>query len=368
MTASKRLAVLVASLAQGGIGKIRLHLMHEFLEQGMEVDLLEADDESPYAARIDPRVHVVRLPTSHAITGVPALVRYLRQRRPDAMLTQRIRVNVLALRARRLARAETAVYSTLNTNLSAQFASLAPGKARRQLAKLRRYYPLNDGLIAVSHGVARDAASLIGIPADSIRVIYNPVVTPRLFSLASEPLEHAWFDDAQTPVILGVGRLEPQKNFASLIEAFAIVRRQRPCRLVILGEGKLRGALAEQVRGLGLEADVELPGFVDNPYKYMSRASLFALSSSWEGIANSLVEALALGTPAVATDCPDGPAEVLDHGRYGPLVPVNDAAALADAMLRTLAEPLPQAGLREAAERFDAVSNARRYLEAMRLT
>lgn len=367
MTANKRLAVLVASLAQGGIGKTRLHLMDAFLELGIDVDLLVADDKSPYARRIDPRVHVVRLSTTHAITGVPAIARYLRQRRPDAMLTQRIRVNVAALRARRLAGSTVPMYSTFNTNLSAQFASLPPAKARRQLAKLRRYYPQNDGLIAVSHGVARDSAQLLGIPRERIDVIYDPVVTPELYALADEPLEHSWFGDHEVPVILGVGRLEPQKNFSSLITAFARVRHQRPCRLVILGEGKLRSSLENQVRDLGLADDVHLPGFVDNPYKYMKHAHLFVLSSSWEGLGDSLVEALALGTPAVSTACPDGPEEVLDGGRYGRLVPVNDAEALADAMLATLAEPLPAEDLRRAAERFDARDNARRYLEVMQL-
>jgi glycosyltransferase involved in cell wall biosynthesis len=367
MPDKKRLAVFVASLAQGGIGKMRLHLIQQFLDLGVDVDLLVADADSPYMHRVDPRVHVVGLPTSHAITSVPAIARYLRQRRPDAMLTQRIRVNVAALRGRWLARMDTPIFSTFNTNLSAQFASLPEPKARRQLATLRRYYPRNDGLMAVSRGVAADAASLLGVPTDSIPVVYNPVVTPSLAEQAAEPLRDPWFEDPRIPVLLGVGRLEPQKNFANLIDAFAQVRQRRECRLVVLGEGKLRAELTSRIRDLGVEDDVRLPGFVTNPYQYMRQASLYVLSSSWEGLPNALMESMAVGTPVVATNCPNGPDEILEGGKHGRLVPVNDSGALAAAINATLDAPPDPDDLRRAARRFEAGTNARRYLEIMKL-
>lgn len=367
MAQRKRLAVLVASLAHGGIGKMRVHLINEFIRQGVDVDLLVADAASPYMGKLDPAVRVFELPTSHAITSIPGLYRYLRRRAPDAMLTQRIRVNVAALRARWLARSRVPIYVTLNTNLSAQLESMAPRKRARQLEKLRRYYPRNDGLIAVSRGVAEDAAALIGIDAARIHPIANPVVTPALFEAAAQPAGHEWLDDRTTPVILAVGRLEPQKDFDTLLRAFAGLRRERRARLIILGEGKLRQPLQALAAELGVAEAVSMPGFVDNPAAYMARSELFVLSSRWEGSPNSLTEAVALGTPVVATDCPNGPVEILENGRYGPLVEMGDVAGMTAAMKATLDAPLDRDFLRQAGERYTVERSARRYLEAMDL-
>lgn len=363
----KRLAVLLADLAKGGIGKMRVHLANEFARRGVSVDLLVARTDSPYLAAVQGDVRVVDVGTSHAVFAVPRLAIYLRRERPDVVLTQRIRVNVAALRARRLAMLAVPVWTTLNTNQSAQLASLRPAKARRHLALLRRWYPRNDGLIAISNGVAEDAARLIDVPRGRIETIYNPTVMPDLAARAAASLDHPWFAPGQPPVVLGAGRLDPQKDFATLIDAFGRVRAQLPCRLVILGEGRLRGELEAQVRDLGLVADVQLPGFVDNPYAWMSRAALFAFSSRWEGFGNALAEALACGTPVVSTDCPDGPREILEGGRVGRLVPVGDAAALAEAVVATLASPPPAEVLKAAAGRFTLAASAARYLEVMGL-
>lgn len=367
MSDKRRLAVLVASLAHGGIGKMRVHLINEFIRQGVDVDLLVAEADSPYMGRLDASVRVFNLGTSHAWTSVPGIARYLRRERPDAMLTQRIRVNVAALRARRLARSTVPVYVTLNTNLSAQLDSMPAGKRARQLAKLCRYYPRNDGLIAVSRGVAEDAAALIGIDRGRIQSIANPVVTPALFEAARQDPGHAWFGGGEAPVVVSVGRLEPQKDFETLLRAFARLHGDCPARLIILGEGKQRDMLAGLAAELGIAGAVDMPGFVDNPHAYMARARLFVLSSRWEGSPNGLTEAVALGTPVVATSCPNGPSEILEDGRYGELVPVGDVEALAGAMQRTLDAPLSAEVLRRAGERYSAENSARHYLAAMGL-
>jgi glycosyltransferase involved in cell wall biosynthesis len=193
------------------------------------------------------------------------------------------------------------------------------------------------------------------------------VVTPELYRLAEEPLDHPWFAPGQPPVILGVGRLEPQKDFATLLRAFSTVHADRPCRLVILGEGGQRRELQALAAELGIAADLAMPGFVTNPYAYLRHASLFAFSSRWEGFGNALVEALAVGTPVVSTDCPDGPSEILEGGRFGPLVPVGDHAALADAMRLVLDGPPAPDQLRAAAQRYTQEVSATAYLEAMGL-
>ncbi len=362
------LAVLVASLAQGGVGKMRTHLINRFSELGHRVDLLLGDPRSPYMDKLHPKVRVIDLGTSNAITGVPALARYLWREKPEVMLTQRIRVNVLALRARNLIRSDTRVYVTSNTNITSQLDSLRPDKRAKQTRLLRKYYTQNDGIMAVSRGVAEDTAAIIGIPAERIRVIHNPVITPELDRLAAIPPEHPWFAAGEeTPVLLGVGRLEPQKDFPNLIRAFARVRQSRPCRLMILGEGHLRPELQALADSLGVGEHLAMPGFMKNPYQYMRAASLFVLSSRWEGSPNGLTEALAVGTPVVATDCPNGPNEILQQGRLGPLVPMGDSEALAEAVLTTLAAPPTAEFLREGVARYSVENSAREYLEAMGL-
>jgi glycosyltransferase involved in cell wall biosynthesis len=169
------------------------------------------------------------------------------------------------------------------------------------------------------------------------------------------------------PVLLAAGRFTRQKDFATLLDAFAILVKQKDCRLIILGEGKLRGELERHITRLGLEARVSLPGFAGNPYAYMSRCDMFVLSSLWEGSPNVLKEALALGLPVVATDCPSGPKEILQNGRFGPLVPMGDAQAMAAAMLATLNHPLPAAVLQEAVRDYTLEASTRGYLRAMQL-
>jgi glycosyltransferase involved in cell wall biosynthesis len=365
---SNRLAVLVASLAQGGVGKMRTHLINRFSELGYQVDLLVGDPESPYMDRLHPEVRVIDLGTSNAITGVPALARYLWREKPGTLLTQRIRVNVLALRARQLARSKTKVFVTSNTNISSQLESMRPDKREKQLALLRKYYPRNDGIMAVSLGVAEDTAKIIGIPLEKIRVIHNPVVTPELETLAAIRPDHPWFAPGEeTPVFLGIGRLEPQKDFPNLIRAFALVRQTLPSRLMILGEGALRPSLQALADELGVGQDLAMPGFVKNPYQYMRAAQVFVLSSRWEGSPNGLTEALAVGTPVVATNCPNGPYEILQAGKYGLLVPMSDPKALADAMLETLRDPHDSDYLRNGVARYSVNNSAREYLAAMGL-
>jgi glycosyltransferase involved in cell wall biosynthesis len=193
-------------------------------------------------------------------------------------------------------------------------------------------YPLADGIVTVSRGVAEDLAAYAGIPLERIRVIYNPVVSEGLLQAARQPIRHPLFVDNQCPLILGAGRLTEQKDFFTLIKAFDIVRRKIPSRLVILGDGEERSNLENLIRSRGLQDMVDLPGFEINPFAFMKRASVFVLSSKWEGLPNVLIQALICGCPVVSTDCLSGPAEILKGGEYGHLVPVGDVEAIAVAI------------------------------------
>jgi glycosyltransferase involved in cell wall biosynthesis len=182
--------------------------------------------------------------------------------------------------------------------------------------------------------------------------------------MAEAPSPHPWFTES-LPVIVGAGRLTPEKDFPTLIRAFARFRKTQPARLIIVGEGPLEAPLRELTVSLGIAEDVDFPGFTPNPFAYMQRAALFVMSSAWEGSGNVLVEALALGVPSVSTDCPFGPRETLADGRYGSLVPVGDDVALAEAMQKTLAHPHSKDFLKEAVRDFQIDYSARRYLEVL---
>jgi glycosyltransferase involved in cell wall biosynthesis len=363
-------AVLVSEFGKGGMGKMRIQLINQLVAKGLTVHLLYAKDFSEHSqGDLDPRVRVFRLRTTNAITGVPQLADYLRRFRPRALLTQRLRVNVLAHRARALARVPVRLYATINTHVSRALESQSAGRRRSRLRQIRGYFPKNDGLIAVSRGVAEDFAGLIGWPADAIDVAPNPVIKPELDALAREAVDHPWFQPGEPPVILGVGRLTTQKFFPDLIQAFARLRQHHEARLVILGKGPQREVIQEAARAAGIEADFDLPGFTNNPYAFMARSRMFVLSSGWEGSPNVLVEAMAVGTPVVATNCPSGPEEILEGGRLAPLVPVGEPQALAEAMERVWNNPPDAEVLRASArERYSPQRSAEAFMRAMELT
>jgi glycosyltransferase involved in cell wall biosynthesis len=330
--AAKRLAIFVPGLYGGGAERAMLKLARGIVMRGYAVDLVLARVEGPYLAEVPESVRLVDLKARRVLTSLPALVRYLRREQPAALLSV-LHANVVALWARRLAGVPTRVVVSERNTLSYEARHYASDLRMRLAPQLnRRFYPWADAIVAVSKGVADDLAQVARIPRECIRVIYNPIVTPELREKAQAPLEHPWFVPGEPPVILATGRLSAQKDFPTLIQAFARVRQTRPARLLILGEGEERPALEAQAKQLGLERDVSLPGFVVNPYPYMAWAGVFVLSSRWEGLPSVLIEALYCGAPAISTDCPSGPREILADGKYGQLVPVGDVNALARAI------------------------------------
>ena len=328
------------------------------------VDLVLARAEGPFLAEVPGSVRLVDLKASRVLTSLPALVRYLRRERPAALLSV-LHANLVALWARRLAGVPTRVVVSERNTLSCEARHFASDLRIRLMPQLiKRFYVWADGVVAVSKGVADDLTQITRIPRERIRVIYNPIVTPELREKAQAPLEHPWFRPSEPPVILEVGRLSAQKDFPALIQAFAQVRRTRPARLLILGEGEERHALEAQVKELDLKQDVSLPGFVANPCPYMSRAGVFVLSSRWEGLPGVLIEALYCGAALVATDCPSGPREILCDGKYGQLVPVGDGNALAQAIEIALTDgrPVPK---QESWRRFELDAVVGQYLDVL---
>ncbi|MCP4690385.1 MAG: glycosyltransferase, partial [Desulfobacterales bacterium] len=329
-----RVAFFIAALSTGGVGKTTLHLTREFVNRGIGVDLLLGKAAGPLLDKVAPGVRVFELETTHAVFSLPGLIRYLRRRRPEVLVVDRPRLDIAVLRARRLSFSSTRVFASVHIPMSLKLERLKKRKRRSERAAIQRYYPLNDGVIAVSRGVADDLIRNIGLPEEKVRMVYNPVVSREMDDMAGERVDHPWLLSGESPIIMGAGRFTGEKDFPTLVRAFARLRRKRQCRLMILGEGKMQGALESLAAELGVEEDLALPGFVANPYKYMAKAHLFVLSSAWEGFGMVLAEAMAVGLPVVSTDCPLGPREILEDGRHGPLVPVGDVDALSRAMAR----------------------------------
>ncbi|MCP4680875.1 MAG: glycosyltransferase [Desulfobacterales bacterium] len=361
------IAFFMATFGTGGIGKMRVHLTRELVRRGATVDLVLGKVEGPYISALDPGIRVHKLGTSHQLFCLPRLVRYLVREKPEALVAEKLRVNLAAVRARRLARVDTRIYTSVHGMMSHKLdkENLSQAKRRSKYADIRKCYPLNDGFIPVSKSIGQDLVESFKVPRHKVRVVYNPVVTPELPDRSGAGIDHPWIKDKGVPVILAVGRLARQKDFSTLIRAFTRVRRTRKARLIILGEGKERSSLESLAMESGVGEDISLPGFVQNPYAFMSKSDLFVLSSAWEGFGNVLVEALATGLPVVATDCPGGPCEILQDGRIGPLVPVGDPEALSRAMIQALDKPLDRNLLRKAAEPFTAAACAEGYLKAL---
>ena len=337
LNSQKRVAIFMPSLFGGGGQRSMVNLAHGMAESGYDVDLVLAQVEGPFLEEVRKPVRIVDLKASRAIKSLPALIRYLRTEQPEALLSVFGYVNIIASWAWRLAGVPTRLLLNEQNTVSQESGNASTLRGRLVPWLMKRFYPWANGIIVVSQGVRDDMAKLTKIPKDRITVIYNPsVVRAEVLKKAQAPLDHPWFKPDQPPVLVAVGRLQMQKDFPTLLHAFAQVRQRQHLRLLILGEGKEREPLEELIRKLGLENDVSLPGFVTNPYAYMARASLFVLSSRWEGLPTVLIEALCCGTPVVSTDCPSGPREILKDGKYGQLVPVGNSDALARAIESTL--------------------------------
>jgi glycosyltransferase involved in cell wall biosynthesis len=339
---SIRVAIFAPDLVVGGAERSMLNLAAGLTGRGHTVDLVLARAQGPFLVDVPRTVRMVDLKARRVLTSLVPLIRYLRRERPVALLSV-LHGNVIAIWARRLSGVPVRLIVSERNTLSSEAQGFRQDFRVRLMPHLvKRFYPWADCVVAVSQGVADDLVRIAGIPREHIRVIYNPIVTPQLREKAQASLNHPWFAPGEPPVVLSVGRLSAQKDFVTLIQAFGIVRRRRPARLLILGEGEERPALEALVEQLDLARDVSLPGFVANPCPYMAQAGVFVLSSRWEGLPGVLIEALYCGSPLVATDCPSGPREILADGRYGRLVPVGDALALVEAIEATLDERSPR--------------------------
>jgi glycosyltransferase involved in cell wall biosynthesis len=400
--AGRHLAALMADLNVGGVQRTTLTLAGAMAERGHRVDLVVLKQGGALAEQIPPRVNVVTLArawnplarlyalaadplglplllrpvllprlVSATLPYLPALARYLAETRPDALLSATPHLNIEAIWARRLAGVPTRLLISERAAPSQKLSRSKNWRHRYLPSLMRRTYPKADVIVAVSSSLADDLAAVTGLPRALIRTIYNPVVGPDLVREAGSALDHPWLQPGQPPVLLGVGRLTEQKDFPTLLRAFARVRAERHLRLLILGGAKDHKAaerlahLQGMARDLGVADDLDLPGFVMNPCAYLARAAVFVLSSRFEGLPGAMIQALACGCQVVSTDCPTGPAEILADGRFGRLVAMGDDAAMAAAIVQALDHPLPPSLLRARAAEFSEERAVAAYLAAL---
>ncbi|WP_118841562.1 glycosyltransferase [Salinibacter ruber] len=364
-TTSSRVALYMPSLDGGGAERVMVTVANALIEQGHSVDLVLVRAKGDYDDLVHENVNVIDLQASRILVSLPKLIRYLQDQRPDAMLSTLFFTNVVATWACRwVADPPRLVLREANT-ISAKSAEASDPKFRLMPYLTRWFYPWADRVVTVSKAAGEDLVQTTGVTPEKVQTIYNPVVTDDLYEKAQEPLDHPWFQDEAPPVVLGAGRLERQKDFKTLIRAFKLVREGRPARLVILGKGSQKKELRALAQSLGVGEDVLLPGFVDNPFKYMARVDAFVLSSRFEGLPGVLIQAMATGCPVVSTDCPSGPQEILEGGRYGPLVPIGNVEAMARGMQKILNNPTETGKLKRGADRFHRDRAIEKYFQVV---
>ncbi|MDE0177681.1 MAG: glycosyltransferase [Gammaproteobacteria bacterium] len=356
----QKIALFVGSMGGGGAERTMLDIGRGLAQRGFVVDLVLLQSSGIYLADVPESVRVVALNTRGLLATHSALINYLRRQRPSVLLSTLSICNALALLARIQLRRSLPVIVRLAAHFSMDYKT-SDRRGRMHLTMERVLWRFADAVVTNSNAVAVDLKRIVPWISPRVRVISNPVVWPDLPARAAEPVDHPWFRDGQAPVVLAAGRLHPNKDHATLLKAFALVASERTARLVIIGEGPERDRLLTLAGGLGITSKVQLPGFQRNPFAWMSRASVFVLSSVVEGAPNVLVQAMACGTTVVSTDSPGGSREILGNGAWGTLTPVGDHAALAGAISDAMDNPTPPGELKCRASDFAAKSSISAY-------
>jgi glycosyltransferase involved in cell wall biosynthesis len=354
-----KIAFFLPALDGGGAEKVFVTLANSLVNIDYQVDFVLASASGVHLTGLDPKITQFDLGQKHVISAFLGLGSYLRDQKPQIIFSALSNANAAAIAASRLFLPSCQAVITQHVSWVQVLANNSTRKERIVYQLSKFLYPFAARIVAVSTSFLDEIKSMKNVDPEKVLCIYNPVVTSRLLELAQKQPDHPWLTLKTRPIILGVGRLVEQKDFTTLIRAFSNVQSQIECKLLILGDGPERQKLEKLVANLGLAGKVSMPGFSSNPYAIMANADLFVLSSRFEGLPTVLIEAMACGTPVVSTDCVSGPAEILDSGKYGPLVPVGDVDALSKSIIKALQNPQDREILKERALIY-SVDNATR--------
>lgn len=356
---SKHVTIYLPSLNGGGAERMMLNISAELANRGHCVDLVLVEKKGDYIAEIPNTVTVIDLESPRTLFSLPKFLHYLWNEEPDAVLSTLRGTNIASILGGIL------VPKTIHTvireaNPPSEKMKHSANKDQFLGYMSEKLYSYADHIVAISAGVKKDLVEAYRLDPVQVSVVYNPAFSSDIESRSKQSINEPWFHD-DIPVILGTGRLADEKDFNTLLEAFAIIKESMEARLIILGEGPKRNEFECLISDSNLENHIKLPGFVENPFRYMANADVFALSSKYEGFGNVLIEAMACGTPVVSTDCPYGPAEILANGKYGILVPTESPAKLAKGIAFTLENPVPSSSLKRRASEFSVTAAVDKY-------
>lgn len=366
MSPPSDVCIVLPDLKGGGVERMRLHLAEDFIARGLQVELLLLERAGDLLDCVPAGLPIVALNAPRLRASLLPMIHHFRRTRPRAVLAAMWPLTLLSIAAARAVPGTRVVASEHSTLSRTPLGRTPLGRIQLQTS-IRLLYPKAHGIITPSLGVKEDLEALCGWSESPIEVVPNPVV--RLNQPAPLPLppSDAWAQPGE-PRLIAIGSLKEPKDYPTLLRAFAILVRRRPARLLILGQGSLLPALEREAQNLGIADHVRFGGFVEDPRPYLLASDLFVLSSSWEGFGNVIVEALAQGVPVVSTDCPSGPSEILDAGRYGTLVPIQDPEALAAAMHTALEREYDREALIARARTYSVDRAADRYLQKLSST
>ncbi len=355
-----RIALFVPTLEGGGAERVMVTLANALADRRFAVDFVLWTEGGPFRSLLSANVNVVALGTYNPLKLVFGFARFLKTYKPEVVISALFVANIIAALAKAAARSRTHLILTEHVAIGTYLQNEARRLRRFYVPPLMRLtYLAAQEIVAVSRGAAQALAPVLGkTTSKRITVIYNPIDLARIDAMAvADDKIVNW----SVPTIINVGRLIEQKDQQTLIRAFAKVRSRRTCRLVILGEGEKRAMLAALAQKLGVGSDISMPGFVANPYSWMRKSAVFVLSSKFEGLPTVLIEAMQCGIPVVSADCPSGPAEILEDGRWGRLFLPGDVEALTSAIEDALDGKLV-ADVRQRAADFSVETAVSRYV------
>jgi glycosyltransferase involved in cell wall biosynthesis len=360
---SKKISIILPNLNPGGAERIALYLANDWVRLGYIVEMVLMEKKGEFISLLNPEVLIIDLKSIRIRNTVKSLKDYFKVSKPDVIFVGMWPLTSASILAWIFSRKIGSIYLIDHNQLSISIVKELNLSSFILKFFLKITYPLATGIMAVSNGVKSDLCQLGGFSEHKVKVIYNPASTgiPSSTSVNEIEKKRIWGENFQFN-ILSVGGLHPQKNHIMLIKAFSKISRKLNAKLIILGEGKLRVELEALIKELNLEDCVDLPGFIKNPYPWYLTADLFVLSSNWEGLPTVLIESLECGLPIISTDCPSGPDEILENGRYGKLVPMNDVDALSKAIEYSFSEEHDKALLIKRANDFTIENISHQYL------
>lgn len=331
----KKISFILASLNVGGVEKNTLRLIKGFLDRGYSVDLLVVRNEGMYKEQLDRRINLIALNKKRISHSFFKIISYFKKNKPAALISAKDYVNIVVILASLLSGTKVKIITSTRTQVSIELSTQNKIIRLLNIFLMKVTYPFAAHLVAVSKGVADDLASLIGLDSRKIHVVYNPIIDDEIH-VKKDIIVDNLRNQSDEYILVSAGRLVVQKDYPTLLKAIKLVSKKKDVKLIILGEGDQRKKIEGMIHQLELSDKVYLKGNVSNPYPYMKEADLFVLSSKWEGFGNVIVEALAVGTPVVSSDSPSGPSEILEGGKYGVLVPVENPELLARGIIEGL--------------------------------